>query len=172
MKKRFKCIMILLLLFSLVGCSKETSQTDFMEFSAKCRAQEYYQICDKLAGDGKTYFYYNHNNDFFFETYTMLEKCECDSDTFKLIKNGVETEFNTNKIVSGYIINDIAYDIFFVENKNRLYGEFQEFGFIAFNEEYHYINFYWFYNQDYDMSIYDTASFDEFFKAHFSWLEA
>ena len=91
MKKTFKCIVILLLLFSLVGCSKEISQTDFLEFSAKCRAQEYYQTCDKITSDVKSRFYYNHDNGILFETYTMLEKCECDIDTFKFIKNGKET---------------------------------------------------------------------------------
>lgn len=102
----------------------------------------------------------------------MLERCECDSNTFKDIKNYIDTEFNTNKIVSGYYINGNQYDILLVENQNALYGDFKEFGFIAINADNYYIDFYWFYDQDYDMCVDDVTSFDEFYKENFSWIGA
>ena len=153
MKKNTIFILILLLLFGFAGCSKETSKDEFMGFGAECRAEEYYQICNTLTNNASSRFYSNYDNDILFETYTMIEKCECDTNTFNSIKNGIAIEFNTEKIVSDYFIDDIAYDILFVENENRLYGEFQEFGFIAINEEKQYIDFYWFYNQDYDILL-------------------
>lgn len=171
MKKWIKCAIIVLLLLSLAGCRKETTQIEFMEFSEKCRAQEYYQTFSEFLGDVSTSFYYNHENGILFETYTMVEKCKCDTETFNFIKNKIETGFNIYEIVLDYTINDIDYDVFIVENENRLHGEFQEFGFVAFNEKNHYIDIYWFYNQDYDMSIYDATSFDEFYKSSFSWLK-
>lgn len=171
MRKYFKCIPVLLLLLSFVGCGKEITQKDFTDFSEKCRAQEYYQSCNEIVSGVDTAFYYNLNSDVLFETYTMLEKCRCDADAFENIKNKTEAEFEMHKIASDYAINDVSYDVFIVENENRQYGEFQEFGFIAFSEENHYIDFYWFYNQDYDMSIYDEASFEEFFEENFSWVK-
>ena len=69
------------------------------------------------------------------------------------------------------MINGVAYDIYYVEDEDRFYGEYQEFGFIAFNEEKGFIDFYWFYDQDYDPVIDDKESFDQFFKDNFDWLE-
>lgn len=157
------------MLFTFVGCTKETTKDDFMNFSAKCRAEEYYQICDRITNGAGCRFYCNYDKGVLFETYTMVEKCECDDSTFNSIKNSIATEFNTEKIVSNYFIDDIAYNVFLVKNENRLYDEFQEFGFILLSNEKKYIDFYWFYDQDYDMRIYDTLSFDEFFKTNFSW---
>ena len=174
MAKYFKCFVILLVICSLVGCSKEISKSDFIEFSKKCRAQEYYQSCGKFISDAigevSISFYYNHDNDILFQTYTMLERCKCDFDAFVIIKNNIENGFNMYEIVSDYNINNITYDIYYVEIENRFYSEFKEFGFIAFNEENYYIDFYWFYDQDSDMSIYDAKSFDGFFKTYFNWI--
>ncbi|MGN0526377.1 MAG: hypothetical protein ACI4IF_03000 [Acutalibacteraceae bacterium] len=171
MKKYFKCIVIPLLFLVLVGCNKEITQTDFVEFSKKCGAQEYYQKCDEITRDATTCFHYNNDSSVLFETYTMLERCECNSNTFKDIKNDIDTEFNTNKIVSDYYINGNQYDILLVENQNALYGDFKEFGFIAINADNYYIDFYWFYDQDYDMCVDDVTSFNEFYKENFSWTQ-
>lgn len=170
MRKRFKTIVILLLLFCLTGCDKKITQADFMAFSEKCRAEDYYQICNELTNDAVTYFYYNHDKGILFETYTMLKRCECDVDIFDTAKSEFLTKFNADNIASDYYINNIEYDIFLVENTNGLYSDFQEFGFVAINDEKHYIDFYWFYNPDYDIRIYDKESFDAFFKENYSWI--
>lgn len=51
------------------------------------------------------------------------------------------------------------------------YISFEEFGFVAFDEKNNSVDFYWFYDQDNDLRIYDTASFDKFYNSYFSWLE-
>ncbi len=170
MHKSFKCIVILLLLFCLTGCNKEITQVDFMAFSEKCRAENYYQTCNEITDGATTYFYYNHNKGILFETYTMLKKCKCDFDVFNTAKSELSTKFNAEVIVWDYCINNIEYDIFWVENTNRLYSDFQEFGFVAINDEKYYIDFYWFYNPDYDNRVYDEESFDAFFKENYSWV--
>lgn len=171
MRKLIIGIAIFLSLVLLTSCDKEISQTEFMKFADECRAQEYYQSCNELVADASTSYYYNHDNIIIFETYTMLEKCHFDNESFESVKTEINENFNVSEITSDYMINGVAYDIYYVEDEDRFYGEYQEFGFIAFNEEKGFIDFYWFYDQDYDPVIDDEDSFDEFFKDNFEWIE-
>ena len=171
MRKLITGVAILLAVVLLAGCSKVASQAEFMEFAEECRAQKYYQSCNELVADASTSYYYNHDNDIIFETYTMLEKCQLDDEAFESVREQIKEKFNVSEITSGYMINGVAYDIYYVEDEDRFYGEYQEFGFIAFNEEKGFIDFYWFYDQDYDPVIDDKESFDQFFKDNFDWLE-
>ena len=171
MRKLITGVAILLAVVLLAGCSKVASQAEFMEFAEECRAQKYYQSCNELVADASTSYYYNHDNDIIFETYTMLEKCQLDDEAYESVRKQIKEKFNVSEITSGYMINGVAYDIYYVEDEDRFYGEYQEFGFIAFNEEKGFIDFYWFYDQDYDPVIDDNESFDQFFKDNFDWLE-
>lgn len=171
MRKIIIGVIIFLSVLMLVGCNKEISRTDFMEFAEKCRAKEYYQTCNELVAEASTSYFYNHDNGIIFEAYTMLEKCQLNNESFETVKSEINEKLNISEITTGYMIDGVAYDIYYVENEDRFYGEYQEFGFIAFNEEKGFIDFYWFYDQDYDPVIDAEESFDAFFKENFSWLE-
>ena len=170
--KKFSGLMLIVLLFtSMFGCTnRKISHNEFMDFADRCRAFEYYQTCSKFTLDVEQTYHYNHNNGFLFETYTMLGSCLCNSEEFASIKEDVQNKFVLEAVATNFPINNIKYDIYLVENKNRLYGEFQEFGFVAFNAEKNIIDFYWFFDQDNDLKIYDEESFSEFFNTYFSWL--
>ena len=83
MRKLITGVAILLAVVLLAGCSKVASQAEFMEFAEECRAQKYYQSCNELVADASTSYYYNHDNDIIFETYTMLEKCQLDDESYE-----------------------------------------------------------------------------------------
>lgn len=172
MRKLITAVAILLVIVLLAGCSKVASQAEFMEFAEECRAQKYYKICNELVADANRSYFYNHDKDIIiFESYTMLEKCRLDNDSFENVKSEINEKLNISEITTGYVIDGVAYDIYYVDDEDRFYGEYQEFGFIAFNEEKDFIDFYWFYDQDYDPVIDNGETFDEFFKDNFAWLE-
>ena len=143
-----------------------------MKFSEKSRAQEYYQKCNKLFSDAEISYYYNYEWLVIFETYTMLQRCKCDTDTFESVKNKIETEFDIYETISGYTINNVDYDVYIIDDETDEFRHwFEEFGFVAFDEKNNSVDFYWFYDQDNDLRIYDAASFDKFYNSYFSWLE-
>ena len=170
MRKFSKCIVILFLFLSLVGCQKEKTQNDFMKFAEECRAKEYYQTVDKFTGDAQASYYYNRNIDFIFKTETMLKKCKFDEQTFKQVVSDIKTDCNFNQLFNDYLFNEAICDIYITKNEITFYRDFKEFGFIAINENNNTIDFYWFYDQDYDMIIDDEESFEEFYLDVFSWV--
>ena len=172
MKILIKSVIITLLIFSLCGCSNDVSESRFNSFAERCEATEYYKSCNEITENAQKQYFYDFNVEILiFYTYTMVEKCEFDSTDFSQFKEDLNSEFNPELISDSYSINGFDYEIYLVkyDDWDSPFCEFHKFGFIAVDEVNLRADFYWFYNQDYDLCITDEASFDDVFNMYFEW---
>ncbi len=171
MKKLLSTILIISITLIFAGCQKEITKSDFLIFSKECLAENYYNTCFSFLEDDKCRYYYNLDDDFIFKTYTMALIYSCNSDEFKQIKNDIKNNFDTYIIAEDAEIAEKIYEIYYAEDDNRQYSEYKEFGFISLSEDKDEIRFYWFYDQDYDGSVFSKKSFEEFYELMFDWLK-
>ncbi len=170
MKKLLSVILIISFTFTFAGCQKEVTKSDFMSFSKECLAENYYDICDNFLDENNCKYFYNEDEYFVFIAYTMALVYSCDSNEFEQVKSDIAENFDTYTLVEETQIDDNSYEILYVKDDNRQYGGFKEFGFIAMNKNQNEIRFYWFYDQDYDVTLISKERFDEFYKMYFDWL--
>lgn len=172
MKLIIKSVIIALLVFNLCGCSNDVSESRFNSFAERCEATEYYKSCNEITENAQKQYFYDFNVEILiFYTHTMVEKCEFDCTDFSQFKEDLNSEFNPELISDSYSINGFDYEIYLVkyDDLDSPFGEFHKFGFIAVDEENFRADFYWFYDQDYDLYITDEASFDDVFNMYFDW---
>ena len=170
MKRNICLILAFTLLFLFSSCQKEVEKDIFISFSKECLAENYYNICDNFLEENKCKYFYNKDEYFVFIAYTMALVYSCDSDEFKQIKSDIAESFDTYTLVEETQIDNNSYEILYVKDDNCQYGGFKEFGFIAMNKNQNEIRFYWFYDQDYDLTLISKERFDEFYKMYFDWL--
>lgn len=170
MKRNICLILAFTLLFLFSSCQKEVEKDVFISFSKECLAESYYDICGNFLDENKCKYFYNEDEYFVFIAYTMALVYSCESGEFKQVKSQIAESFDTYTLVEETQIDDNSYEILYVKDDNRQYGGFKEFGFIAMNKNQNEIRFYWFYDQDYDLTLINKERFDEFYKMYYDWL--
>lgn len=170
-KKFIACFIVsAIFVFSLSGCGIKRNVDEFNDFAMDCYATDYYNWCNDLNVDCEKKYHYNLDSSLIFVTYTMVLKCNYTPEDFETICNKLDKETKIRTVVNECKFKDKVFDVYYVENDNRTYSEFQEFGFILVNKDLQQIDYCWFFDPDNDIGVFSEQSFCNFYELYYDWL--
>lgn len=167
MKKLICLLFVFVIVFCFAGCNNEMTLKEFIDFSKKCNAEEYYGTVEKYADFAETVSYkFGSDGKAIFKTDTMTETCVYSADSFSNIKTKIESDSDFVKKFSNCRIENRLFDVYFFVNE--ISDAQKNLGFILICNAENEISYCWFSDPDYDIIVYTETEFVELFEEEFN----